>query len=91
MERIERIKEDCKRYTPQPVEMLYTVDEVSEILRVHPGVVRKLIEIGAIKRLLIGSTKIRGSEITRFLDEAEGKDYRQGTLLGGGSCEKAKV
>lgn len=55
-------------------EMLYTVKEVSEILKCNTDYVHKLRKSGLLKFMKLGSFKVRKSELERFLAEAEGND-----------------
>lgn len=55
-------------------EMLYTVKEVSEILKCNTDYVHKLRRAGLLKFMKLGSFKVRKSELERFLQECEGKD-----------------
>ena len=54
--------------------LLFTVPEVSKILKVEQPTVRRLIDKGLIKALRLGRIKVRKKEIDRFLEWAEGKD-----------------
>lgn len=53
---------------------LLSVAEVAERLKTNRNFVYKLIEKGLLKCLIMGSKKIRNSEVNRFLCEFEGKD-----------------
>lgn len=53
---------------------LLSVAETAERLKTNKNFVYKLIEKGFLKCLIIGSKKVRNSEINRFLVEYEGKD-----------------
>lgn len=55
-------------------EMLYTVKEVSEILKCNTDYVHKLRKSGLLRFMKLGSFKVRKSELERFLAEAEGND-----------------
>lgn len=55
-------------------EMVYTVDEVAEILRCGPNYVRKLIKSGKLKCMKLGHIKIRKSTLEEFLELYEGYD-----------------
>ncbi len=55
-------------------EMVYTVDEVAEILRCGPNYVRKLIKSGKLKCMKLGHIKIRKSTLEEFLESYEGYD-----------------
>ena len=54
--------------------MLYTVKEVSEILKTCPAYVYKLRDAGLLKFLKLGSFKCRKAELERFLEKYEGYD-----------------
>ena len=53
---------------------LLSVTETAERLKTNRNFVYKLIDKGILKCLIMGSKKIRNSEINRFLAEYEGKD-----------------
>lgn len=55
-------------------EMLYTVKEVSQILKCNVDYVHKLRRAGLIKFIKLGNFKVRKAELERFLAEYEGKD-----------------
>ena len=56
------------------VDMVYTVKEVSEILKCNVDYVHKLRRAGVLKFMKLGSYKVRQAELERFLAEAEGYD-----------------
>lgn len=53
---------------------LLSVSETAERLKTNRNFVYKLLDKGLLKCLVLGSKKIRNSEINRFLTEYEGKD-----------------
>lgn len=55
-------------------EMVYTVKEVSEILRCGKAYVYKLINTGQLKCLRLGTIKIRKSTLEEFLSKWDGYD-----------------
>ena len=55
-------------------EMLYTVKEVSQILKCNTDYVHKLRRSGLLKFMKLGSFKVRKTELDRFLADSEGKD-----------------
>lgn len=55
-------------------EMLYTVKEVSQILKCNTDYVHKLRRSGLLKFMKLGSFKVRKAELERFLADSEGKD-----------------
>ena len=55
-------------------EMVYTVKEVSEILRCGRNYVYKLIESGQLRCMKLGSIKIRKSTLEEFLTKWDGYD-----------------
>lgn len=55
-------------------EMLYTMKEVSEILKCNVDYVHRLRKAGLLKCMKLGSYKVRKSELERFLAEFEGYD-----------------
>lgn len=58
----------CKffEYIYQP---LYKVPEVAKLLKVDAHFVYKLIESGQLPALQIGRTKIRGTDLKKFIEE----------------------
>lgn len=54
--------------------MLYTVKEVSKILRTNPTYVYKLIDCGKLPAIKLGSYKIRKESLEHFLKQYEGYD-----------------
>ena len=54
--------------------MLYTVKEVSKILKVNVSYVYKLINKKLLLAIKLGSQKIRQESLERFLNEYEGQD-----------------
>ena len=55
-------------------DMLYTVKEVSQILKCNIDMVHRLRKSGLIRFMKLGSYKVRKAELERFLAEGEGKD-----------------
>lgn len=55
-------------------DMLYTVKEVSEILKTCPAYVYKLRDAGLLKFLKLGSYKCRKTALEEFLAKYEGYD-----------------
>ena len=55
-------------------DMLYTVKEVSQILKCNTDYVHKLRRSGLLKFMKLGSFKVRKTELERFLADSEGKD-----------------
>lgn len=54
---------------------LLTIKEVSKILKTDEPTIRRLIDKGYLKALKLGRLKVRNTEVERFLDCAEGKDF----------------
>ncbi len=55
-------------------EILLSIPETAKLLRTQPTVIRSLVKANKLKALKLGDTKIRRSEIDRFLKESEGFD-----------------
>lgn len=53
---------------------LYTVKEVSQILRVNVHRVYDLIKVGLLPALKLGNLKIRKESLQKFLSDYDGKD-----------------
>jgi excisionase family DNA binding protein len=54
---------------------LLTIKDVSKLLKTDEPTIRRLIDKGFLKALKLGRLKIRKTEIERFLEWAEGKDF----------------
>lgn len=54
--------------------MLYTVKEVSEILKTNVDYVHKLRKSGLLPFIKLGSYKVRKESVEKFLKDHEGKD-----------------
>lgn len=54
--------------------ILYTVKEVSDIIHTNPTYVYKLIKLGLLPALKLGSYKIRHEALISFLKSNEGYD-----------------
>ena len=54
---------------------LFTVSEVAGILKVNKNFVYELIKYGHLKAMKLGSMKISYSEVQRFVEESQGKDF----------------
>ncbi len=52
----------------QPYKPLYTAKEVSAILKVNVNFVYELMNCGQLPYLLLGSRKIRGSDLEKFIE-----------------------
>jgi len=50
-------------------EPLYTVKEVAKILKINVNAVYALISEGKIPCLLLGSKKVRGSDLEHFIEQ----------------------
>lgn len=55
-------------------DVIYTVTETAELLKVNRNYVYSLLKSGVIKGLKLGSLKITREELMRFLSENNGKD-----------------
>lgn len=55
-------------------DILYTIPEVSKLIKSNANYVRELLKSGQLKGLQLGNVKVRKSELERFLKENEGKD-----------------
>lgn len=54
---------------------LYTIREVSKLLKMNTTDTYKLIKTGHLLAVRLGSLKVASFELERFLREAIGKDY----------------
>lgn len=61
-------------YNAESAEVLYTVQEVSELLKTNITSVYELIKKGLLPALKLGRYKIRRIALLEFLEEYEGKD-----------------
>ncbi len=55
-------------------EMLYTMAEAAKVLKINRAAMDRLRKAGLIRCLKLGSWKVRGEELERFLRDSEGKD-----------------
>ena len=55
-------------------DVLYTVDEVSKLLKTNPATVYELIKAGTLPVLKLGRYKVRRVALLQFLKRFEGKD-----------------
>lgn len=55
-------------------DVIYTVTETAELLKVNRNYVYNLLKSGVIKGLKLGSLKITREELMRFLSDNNGKD-----------------
>lgn len=55
-------------------DVLYTVQEVSKLIKTNPAYVYSLINEGLLPVLKLGSYKIRKTSLLEFLAKYEGKD-----------------
>lgn len=59
----------------RPVDQLFSVKEASRVLKIGEGTTRSLIRSGQLRAMNLNGAKIRGSELDRFMAQAEGMDY----------------
>lgn len=55
-------------------DVLYTVSEVSKLIKTNPAYVYELIKAGLLPVIKLGSYKIRKATLLEFLEKHEGKD-----------------
>ena len=55
-------------------EVLYTVSEVSKLIKTNPAYVYELIKAGHLQVLKLGSMKVRRETLMEFLRKYEGYD-----------------
>jgi excisionase family DNA binding protein len=55
-------------------DVLYTVSEVSKLIKTNPAYVYELIKAGHLPVLKLGSMKIRKAALDHFLEKNEGND-----------------
>lgn len=53
---------------------LYTVSEVSHLLKINKNAVYELLKKGLLRGLKLGSMKVSKTELIRFIEENNGKD-----------------
>lgn len=54
--------------------VIYTVKEISELLRTSPAFIYKLIDAGLLPALKLGSIRVRKEALDEFLQKYEGCD-----------------
>lgn len=55
-------------------DILYTVPEVSKLIKTNKTYVYTLINLGLLPALKLGSLKVRRTSLLEFLERFEGKD-----------------
>lgn len=55
-------------------DILYTVKEVSQLIKTNVGYVYNLIKKGYLPALNLGSLKVRRASLLEFLEKYDGKD-----------------
>ena len=58
-----------------PNELLYTISEVSKILKVNKNYVYALINDGHLKSIKLGCRKVTRKALLEFLDKYDGLDF----------------
>lgn len=53
----------------EPYKPLYTVPEAAKVLRVNTNAVYDLMNRGRLPYLILGSKKVRGSDLERFIEK----------------------
>lgn len=62
----------------KPYEQIYTVKEVSAILKVNVAAVNRLCNTGKLPFLKLGSRKIRGIDLEKFINTYPHEDLKEG-------------
>ena len=58
-------------------DVLYTVKEVSQLIKTNVGYVYNLIRKGYLPALNLGSLKVRRTSLLNFLEKYDGKDLSE--------------
>lgn len=58
----------------EKIEEVFTVKETAQILKVDVHKIYDLIKAGLLPALKLGSLKVRGSSINKFLNDYDGMD-----------------
>lgn len=61
-------------YTYEP---LYTVKEAAKVLKTTPGMVYQLMNNGNIPYLILGTKKIRGTDLKKFIESFPTENQKQ--------------
>ncbi len=64
-------------------EPLYTVKEVAKLLKTNPQSIYRLIDSKQIVSLRLGSIKIRGTDLERFIEQYPAYDPEKGEIRDG--------
>lgn len=64
-----------------PERVIYTVREVSQLLRTNISLIYRLIELGLLPALKLGSLRVRKEALTEFLQKYEGCDLSDPTHI----------
>lgn len=69
----------------EPYKPLYTAPEAAKILRINTNAVYDLMNRGRLPYLLLGSKKVRGSDLEKFIEKypTEGGGEDAGSNAGG--------
>ena len=62
-------------------DVLFTVIEVSKLIKTSPDYVYKLINLELLPALKLGSYKVRKTALLKFLEDNEGKDLTDPTKI----------
>lgn len=62
-------------------DVLFTVKEVSKLIKTSPDYVYKLINLELLPALKLGSYKVRKTALLKFLEDNEGKDLTDPTKI----------
>ncbi len=64
-----------KRNTVNTQDLLYTISEVAEILKINKNFVYKLINEGHLRSIKLGCRKVTKKSLLEFLDKYDGLDF----------------
>ena len=56
-------------------ELLYTISEIAEILKVNKNFVYTLINVGHLKSIKLGCRKVTRKSLLEFLEKYDGLDF----------------
>lgn len=67
--------------TKAPERVIYTVKEISQLLHTNISLIYRLIELGLLPALKLGSLRVRKEALTEFLQKYEGCDLSDPTHI----------
>lgn len=71
---------------PFEQQLVYTIDEISQVLKVNRNTVYDLIDNGLLQSIILGRRKVTRKSLLKFLEEYDGRDIN--SII---ACSKANI